>query len=86
LMLEPDLVMLDEPVAGVNPALTESIMDTITAMRDEGYGFIIVEHEMDVIMTLSDKVIAMAEGQKMAEGPPEEVQQDEEVLESYLGG
>jgi len=86
LMLEPDLVMLDEPVAGVNPALTDSIMETITTMRDEGYGFCIVEHEMDVIMTLSDKVIAMAEGQKMAEGTPEEVQQDEQVLESYLGG
>lgn len=86
LMLDPDLVMLDEPVAGVNPALTDRIMEAITSMRDEGYGFCIVEHEMDVIMSLSDKIIAMAEGQKMAEGPPEEVQQDEQVLESYLGG
>jgi len=86
LMLDPDLVMLDEPVAGVNPALTDQIMEAITSMRDEGYGFCIVEHEMDVIMSLSDKIIAMAEGQKMAEGPPEEVQQDEQVLESYLGG
>ncbi len=86
LMLDPDLVMLDEPVAGVNPALTDQIMEAITSMRNEGYGFCIVEHEMDVIMSLSDKIIAMAEGQKMAEGPPEEVQQDEQVLESYLGG
>lgn len=86
LMLDPDLVMLDEPVAGVNPALTDQIMEAISSMRDEGYGFCIVEHEMDVIMSLSDKIIAMAEGQKMAEGPPEAVQQDEQVLESYLGG
>jgi branched-chain amino acid transport system ATP-binding protein len=86
LMLDPDLVMLDEPVAGVNPALTDQIMEAITSMRDEGYGFCIVEHEMDVIMTLSDKVIAMAEGRKMAEGTPEEIQENEQVLESYLGG
>jgi ABC-type branched-subunit amino acid transport system ATPase component len=86
LMLDPDLVMLDEPVAGVNPALTDQIMDAIVSMREEGYGFCIVEHEMDVIMTLSDKIIAMAEGRKMAQGPPEAIQQDKQVLESYLGG
>jgi branched-chain amino acid transport system ATP-binding protein len=86
LMLEPDLVLLDEPVAGVNPALTDQIMDVITSMRDEGYGFCIVEHEMDVIMEISDRIVAMAEGKKIAEGPPEEIQEDERVLESYLGG
>ncbi|MFB6185077.1 MAG: ABC transporter ATP-binding protein [Haloarculaceae archaeon] len=86
LMLDPDLVLLDEPVAGVNPALTDRIMDAITSMRDEGYGFCIVEHEMDVIMNISDNIVAMAEGRKMAEGPPEEIQENEEVLESYLGG
>ncbi|MBB6645308.1 ATP-binding cassette domain-containing protein [Halobellus ruber] len=86
LMLDPDLVLLDEPVAGVNPALTDRIMDVITSMRDEGYGFCIVEHEMDVIMEISDRIVAMAEGQKIAEGPPEEIQQNQQVLESYLGG
>jgi branched-chain amino acid transport system ATP-binding protein len=86
LMLEPDLVLLDEPVAGVNPALTDQIMETIEDLRDDGLGFCIVEHEMDVIMNLSDKVVAMAEGQKLAEGSPTEVQNDQRVLESYLGG
>ena len=86
LMLEPDLVLLDEPVAGVNPSLTDRIMDAITSMRDEGYSFCIVEHEMDVIMEISDRIVAMAEGKKMAEGPPEEIQENQQVLESYLGG
>jgi branched-chain amino acid transport system ATP-binding protein len=86
LMLDPDLVLLDEPVAGVNPALTDRIMEAIESMRDEDYGFCIVEHEMDVIMNLSDRIIAMAEGRELAEGPPEEIQQNEAVLEAYLGG
>jgi branched-chain amino acid transport system ATP-binding protein len=86
LMLDPDLVLLDEPVAGVNPSLTDRIMEAITSMRDDGYGFCIVEHEMDVIMEISDRIVAMAEGKKIAEGPPEAVQEDEQVLESYLGG
>jgi len=61
-------------------------MDAITSMRDEGYSFCIVEHEMDVIMEISDRIVAMAEGKKMAEGPPEEIQENQQVLESYLGG
>lgn len=86
LMLDPDLVLLDEPVAGVNPALEERIMETIKSMRDEGLGFCVVEHEMDVIMELSDTIVVMSEGKKLAEGTPEEVQEDEAVLEAYLGG
>ena len=86
LMLEPDLVLLDEPVAGVNPALTDRIMDAIASMRDAGYGFCIVEHEMDVIMNLSDRIVVMSEGRKLAEGSPAEIRQNEAVLEAYLGG
>ncbi|MFB6301330.1 MAG: ABC transporter ATP-binding protein [Haloferacaceae archaeon] len=86
LMLEPDLVLLDEPVAGVNPALTDRIMDTITSMRDEGYGFCVVEHDIDVIMELSDRIIVMSDGQKLAEGTPSEIREDEAVIEAYLGG
>ena len=86
LMLEPDLVLLDEPVAGVNPALTDRIMDAIASMRDEGYGFCIVEHDMEVIMNLSDRIVVMSEGKKLSEGSPTDIQQDEAVLEAYLGG
>jgi branched-chain amino acid transport system ATP-binding protein len=86
LMLDPDLIMLDEPVAGVNPALTDRIMEKIRSLRDEGYGFCVVEHDMDVIMALSDRVIVMSQGRKLMEGLPEEVREDEAVLEAYLGG
>jgi ABC-type branched-subunit amino acid transport system ATPase component len=86
LMLEPDLVLLDEPVAGVNPALTDRIMEAVASMRDAGYGFCIVEHDMEVIMNLSDRIVVMSEGRNLAEGDPSTIQQDEAVLEAYLGG
>ena len=86
LMLEPTLVLLDEPVAGVNPALTDRIMEAVVSMRDAGYGFCIVEHDMEVIMNLSDRIVVMSEGRNLAEGDPEEIQQNEAVLEAYLGG
>jgi len=86
LMLDPKLILLDEPVAGVNPALTEKLMDRIETLCDEGYTFCIVEHDMEVIMKLSDTIIVMAEGRKLTEGPPEEIQQNDAVIEAYLGG
>jgi branched-chain amino acid transport system ATP-binding protein len=85
LMLEPKLILLDEPVAGVNPALTEKLMDRIETLRDEGYTFCIVEHDMEVIMNLSDTIIVMNEGKKLVEGPPEAIKQDQRVIDAYLG-
>jgi neutral amino acid transport system ATP-binding protein len=85
LMVEPSLVMLDEPMAGVNPALTESLLGHITGLRDEGMTVVFVEHDMDVVMGISDWVVCMAQGQIIAEGPPRAVAADERVIEAYLG-
>ena len=85
LMVDPELILLDEPVAGVNPALTEKLVDRIETLRDEGYTFCIVEHDMEVIMNLSDTILVMSEGRKLAEGPPEEIRNDQAVIDAYLG-
>ncbi len=85
LMVEPELILLDEPVAGVNPSLTENLIDRIETLRDQGYSFCIVEHDMEVIMNLSDTVIVMSEGRKLTEGSPEEIQDDQAVIDAYLG-
>ena len=85
LMLEPRLILLDEPVAGVNPSLTKKLMARIERLRDEGYTFCIVEHDMEVIMELSDTIIVMNEGKKLVEGQPEEIRNDDAVIEAYLG-
>ncbi|PSP54442.1 ABC transporter ATP-binding protein [Halobacteriales archaeon QS_1_67_19] len=86
LMTDPDLILLDEPVAGVNPALTEKLLERIEGLREEGYTFCIVEHDMEVIMNLSDTIIVMDQGKKLMEGTPEEVQSDQRVIDAYLGG
>lgn len=86
LMTDPDLILLDEPVAGVNPTLMTALLDRIKTLRDEGYTFCVVEHDMEVIMELSDTVVVMDQGQKLTEGPPEQVRDDKRVLDAYLGG
>lgn len=86
LMTDPDLILLDEPVAGVNPSLTQNLLSRIEELRDQGYTFCIVEHDMEVIMNLSDTIIVMDQGKKLMQGTPEEVQADERVVEAYLGG
>jgi branched-chain amino acid transport system ATP-binding protein len=87
LMTEPDLLLLDEPMAGVNPTLTNRLLEHLTQLRDEeGLTFVIIEHDMDAIMTVSDTVIAMHNGRVLTEGPPEAVKRDEALLEAYLGG
>lgn len=85
LMAEPSLVMLDEPMAGVNPALTQSLLGHVTALRDEGMSVLFVEHDMDVIMTISDWVVCMAEGRVIAEGRPADIAGNDAVIEAYLG-
>lgn len=85
LMTEPRLVLLDEPAAGVNPALLERIMDRIREANAAGATFLIVEHNMDVVMQLSHSVIVMAHGKVLLQDTPEAIRRDERVLDAYLG-
>jgi neutral amino acid transport system ATP-binding protein len=86
LMVSPELVMLDEPMAGVNPALTQSLLGHVQGLRDEGMTVVFVEHDMDVVMEISDWVVVMAQGRIISEGPPDHVASDRTVIEAYLGG
>ena len=86
LMAEPDVIMLDEPMAGVNPALTESLLEHIKLLRDEdGRTVIFIEHDMDVVQEISDWVVVMGEGAVISEGRPREVASDPRVIDAYLG-
>jgi branched-chain amino acid transport system ATP-binding protein len=85
LMADPELVMLDEPMAGVNPALKQSLLGHVKSLRDEGRTVLFVEHDMDMVRDISDWVIVMAQGQVIAEGPPRSVMSDQRVIDAYLG-
>lgn len=85
LMTEPKLILLDEPAGGVNPALLEDIIERIERLNRQGITFLIVEHNMEVVMNLCDPVIVMAYGTVLAHGAPREIQNNQEVLEAYLG-
>ena len=86
-MLEPDMILLDEPTAGVNPTLRVQLMEAIKQLQElEKRAFFIIEHSMKVISSICDKVYVLNFGQKIAKGTPEEIQKNEQVLEAYLGG
>jgi branched-chain amino acid transport system ATP-binding protein len=85
LMPEPRLIMLDEPAGGVNPALLERIMDHIRELNSSGITFLIVEHNMDVVMTLCSSIVVMAHGEVLTKGTPEVIREDDTVLDAYLG-
>ena len=85
LMTQPKLILLDEPAAGVNPTLINQICDRILTWNREGMTFLIIEHNMDVIMSLCDRVWVLAEGRNLAVGTPAQIQRNPQVLEAYLG-
>ncbi len=86
LMTRPQMIMLDEPMAGVNPALTQSLLGHVKDLREEGMTVLFVEHDMDMVRDISDWVVVMAQGVVVAEGPPEAVMADPAVIDAYLGG
>ncbi len=85
LMSDPAMIMLDEPMAGVNPALTQSLLGHIQDLRDRGTTVLFVEHDMHMVRHISDWVVVMAEGKIVAEGPPDTVMQHQAVVDAYLG-
>jgi branched-chain amino acid transport system ATP-binding protein len=86
LMAEPSIILLDEPAAGVNPTLLETIIERIVEINRRGVTFLVIEHNMDLVARLCGRVIVMANGKRLAEGAPTEVARDPAVIEVYLGG
>ncbi len=85
LMVEPAMVMLDEPMAGVNPALTQSLLEHVKSLRADGMSVMFVEHDMDVVHDISDWVVVMGEGRIIAEGTPDQISSNDQVIDAYLG-
>ncbi len=85
LMTDPELILLDEPAAGVNRTLLNELLAAILRLRDQGKTILIVEHDMKVVMGLCETIFVLDYGKKIAEGPPGEIQRDERVIEAYFG-
>jgi len=85
LMSDPKVILLDEPAAGINPTLMVSLVDKIGELNKRGYTFLIIEHNMDVVMSLCDPIMVMAQGQLIYQGNAADVRKDETVLNAYLG-
>ncbi|WP_280537558.1 ABC transporter ATP-binding protein [Halopenitus sp. POP-27] len=85
LMLEPELILLDEPLAGVNPTMENKILEMMRTFLEQGKTFVLVEHDMDVVMSECEDIVVMESGSVLTRGPPSEVKNDERVLEAYFG-
>jgi branched-chain amino acid transport system ATP-binding protein len=82
---EPALLLLDEPAAGLNPVETDELGILIRRVREQGVTMMLVEHDMSLAMAVSDRIIVLDQGRKLAEGSPREIQENADVLEAYLG-
>jgi len=85
LMSDPTMIMLDEPMAGVNPSLGLELLDHMKRLQEQGTTFLLIEHDMEVVMNVSERVIVMNEGRVISAGPPDEVRNDQAVIDAYLG-
>src|SRR5690606_32225839 len=85
LAMQPHLLLLDEPTAGMNPTETAEVLDQINQLRAEGQSILLIEHKLDFVMALSDRVLVLDHGQVIAEGTPAEIQVNERVIDAYLG-
>ena len=86
MLAEPEILLLDEPAAGVNPTLRKKLAEQIRRLNEQGTTFLLIEHDMEFVMSLADPVIVLDRGHVLMEGTPDEVQNDEGVIDAYLGG
>jgi len=85
LMSEPQVIMLDEPMAGVNPTMIKNLVGHILELNARGYTFVVIEHNMEVVMSLCRRIVVLSQGERIAEGTPAEIAENPLVLDAYFG-